>query len=71
MTAKARTTRTLEEATEVGFLGTEVDTTPDAAYTVAGVTKGAPTPESSESLAKAARENAGLTDAARDKGKKK
>lgn len=69
--AEARTTRTLEEANEAGFLGTEVDTTPDSAYTVAGVTKNAKTPENSAALAETARENAGITDRDRDRGKAK
>jgi len=37
----------LEEANEKGYLGEVADKTPNQAYTVAGVTKGAETPESS------------------------
>lgn len=39
---------TLEEATEKGYLGTTPDDTPDSAYSVAGVTSGARTPETQE-----------------------
>jgi hypothetical protein len=35
----------VDDETERGFLGVEVDTTPNHAYTVAGVTAGEPTPE--------------------------
>lgn len=35
----------MDEATEKGFLGVEVDDTPNEAYTVQGVTSGQPTPE--------------------------
>jgi hypothetical protein len=34
-----------------GFRGTKVDPTPNEAYTVAGVLKGAPTPETDEKAA--------------------
>jgi hypothetical protein len=37
-----------------GFAGTEVDQTPNQAYTLAGVTSGAPTPETDEAAKKAA-----------------
>ncbi len=37
----------LEEANKKGYLGEVADKTPNQAYTVAGVTKGAETPESS------------------------
>ena len=48
-------TTTLEEATEAGLLGAEVDPTPNRHYTVAGVTSGAPTPETDERAAEAVR----------------
>lgn len=35
----------VDTETEQGFRGVEVDSTPNENYTVAGVTKGAPTPE--------------------------
>lgn len=60
----------LEDATKQGFLGTEVDPTPNENYTVAGVTKNAPTPENNAKAVSTAREAAGLTDADRDAGKK-
>lgn len=37
----------LDEANEKGYLGEVADKTPNQNYTVAGVTKGAETPESS------------------------
>lgn len=37
--------REMDEATEQGFIGVEVDQTPNENYTVQGVTSGAPTPE--------------------------
>jgi hypothetical protein len=41
-------TSTLEEANEAGYLGANTDPTPDEAYSVAGVTSGAETPETVE-----------------------
>lgn len=38
-----------------GFRGVEVDPTPNENYTIAGVTKGAPTPETDDEAAEAAR----------------
>lgn len=35
----------MDKATQQGFLGVETDATPNENYTVAGVTSGAPTPE--------------------------
>jgi hypothetical protein len=35
----------VDEANEKGFVGVEVDTTPNHAYTLAGVVAGEPTPE--------------------------
>ncbi len=39
---------TFDEANEQGFFGTSSDPTPNENYTVAGVVKGAPTPETDE-----------------------
>jgi hypothetical protein len=50
----------LEQATEDGYLGVKVDPTPDEAYTVAGVVKGQPTPETDEKAATRAQEASGL-----------
>lgn len=41
----------VDEETEKGYRGTEVDPTPNENYTVAGVTSGAPTPETDPDLA--------------------
>jgi hypothetical protein len=41
--------------TEQGFRGVEVDPTPNENYTLAGVTKGAPTPETDDGAAEDAR----------------
>lgn len=40
-----------DQATEQGFVGRKVDETPNENYTVAGVTSGAPTPETDPKLA--------------------
>lgn len=48
----------VEEAEQKGLWGNEVDTTPNENYTVAGVTSGAPVPESSSDPVKARREAA-------------
>jgi hypothetical protein len=45
---------------EQGFRGTEVDPTPNENYTVAGVTSGAPTPETDVDSAVEARNVTGL-----------
>jgi hypothetical protein len=45
---------------EQGFRGTEVDPTPNENYTVAGVTSGAPTPETDAGLAKEVRLDTGM-----------
>ncbi len=50
----------VDEETEQGFRGDKVDPTPDSAYSVAGVTKGAPTPETDDKAAAAADEAAGV-----------
>lgn len=43
-----------------GFRGSEVDSTPNENYTVAGVTSGAPTPETDVESAKQVRQETGL-----------
>lgn len=45
---------------KVGYRGIEVDPTPNENYTVAGVTSGAPTPETDVDLAKDVRSETGL-----------
>ncbi len=35
----------MDKATQQGFIGVETDDTPNENYTIAGVTSGAPTPE--------------------------
>ncbi|GAA2484628.1 hypothetical protein GCM10010406_21120 [Streptomyces thermolineatus] len=47
--------RVTDEASEQGFFGVAVDPTPNENYTVAGVTQGAPTPETDEKTAAEAR----------------
>lgn len=44
-----------DKAEDKGFFGVEVDPTPNKAYTVAGVTSGAPTPETDPELAREVR----------------
>lgn len=41
--------------TDQGFRGVEVDQTPNENYTLSGVTRGAPTPETDDAAAEAAR----------------
>jgi hypothetical protein len=49
----------MDKATERGFIGNEVDTTPNEHYTVAGVLAGKPTPETDpQAAAKASADNA-------------
>lgn len=43
-----------DQATEQGFIGVKADPTPNENYTVAGVTSGAPTPETDQAAADAA-----------------
>lgn len=43
----------MDEETAQGYSGTAIDPTPNENYTVAGVTKGKPTPESDPELAPA------------------
>jgi hypothetical protein len=49
-----------DKETAQGFRGVEVDPTPNENYTVAGVTSGAPTPETHAEAAKNARHKTGL-----------
>ncbi len=49
-----------EVETSQGFRGVEVDTTPNENYTVAGVVKGAPTPETDAKQAAKVREETGI-----------
>jgi len=46
---------TIDRETEQGFRGVEVDPTPNENYTLQGVTSGAPTPETDDGAAEAAR----------------
>lgn len=46
----------VDQETERGFRGIEVDPTPNENYTVAGVTSGAPTPETDDEQARVARD---------------
>lgn len=48
----------VDRETEQGFRGVEADPTPNENYTVAGVTSGAPTPETDEEQAEAVRRHA-------------
>jgi hypothetical protein len=57
---QAELQKRFDEAEKDGFLGTEVDPTPNENYTVAGVTSGKPTPETDEKTRAKAREAAGL-----------
>lgn len=50
----------VDTETEQGFRGTKVDPTPDAAYSVAGVTGGAATPETDDKAAAKADEATSL-----------
>lgn len=43
----------VDKANEQGFIGEKVDDTPNENYTVAGVTRGAPTPTPQEAIEKA------------------
>lgn len=47
--------RVIDKETEQGFRGVEVDPTPNDNYTLAGVTSGAPTPETDDTAAEQAR----------------
>lgn len=56
--ASAEVAASMAPEQEQGFRGVEVDPTPNEHYTVAGVTKGKPTPETDEKAAEAAKEGA-------------
>ena len=57
---KATSESIVETETKQGFRGTEVDPTPNENYTVAGVTSGAPTPETDADHAASVRLQTGL-----------
>lgn len=48
--------RMTDDAEEQGFLGVDVDPTPNEHYTVAGVTSGKPTPETDPEYAREVRQ---------------
>jgi hypothetical protein len=50
----------VDQEQEQGFVGTEVDPTPNENYTVQGVAAGKPTPETDAGAAKEARDAAGI-----------
>lgn len=50
----------VDKETQQGFSGVEIDPTPNENYSVAGVTKGAPTPETDAKAAAEARDVTGL-----------
>lgn len=52
--AVAEVQKTVDAAGEQGFYGKTADPTPRENYTVAGVTSGAPTPETDEAAAEVA-----------------
>lgn len=56
--AEDRAQETVDEETERGYNGTEVDPTPNENYTLTGVTSGKPTPETDEKAASKAAESA-------------
>jgi hypothetical protein len=51
--------KTVDAEQEAGFVGEKVDPTPDENYTLAGQASGAPTPETDEEAAEAARKAGG------------
>ena len=53
--SKAAVQDAFDQANERGYFGTVTDPTPNANYTVAGVTAGKPTPETDAKLAAEAR----------------
>lgn len=59
-TPEDRVQSTVDEETERGYNGTEVDPTPNENYTLAGVTSGKPTPETDEKAAAKAAEAASV-----------
>lgn len=63
--AQKEVQKAVDEASEKGFLGVEVDPTPDSHYSVAGVLEGKPTPETDADHAREVRLR--LDDAARQR----
>lgn len=57
-TPEDRVQDAVDEETERGFNGVEVDPTPNENYTLSGVTSGKPTPETDEKAASKAAEAA-------------
>lgn len=56
-TSTAEAQQKADEDTARGFRGIEVDSTPNENYTIAGVTSGAPTPETDEAQAEQVRKD--------------
>lgn len=63
--AQKEVQKVVDEAEDKGYLGVEVDPTPDAHYTVAGVLAGEPTPETDPGHAREVRQK--LDDDARQR----
>lgn len=63
--AQKEVQKAVDEAEDKGYLGVEVDPTPDSHYTVAGVTEGKPTPETDPGHAREVRQK--LDDEARQR----
>lgn len=63
--AQKEVQKAVDEAEEKGYLGVEVDPTPDEHYTVAGVLAGKPTPETDPEHARTIRQH--LDDTARSR----
>ena len=63
--AQKEVQKAVDKAEEKGYLGVEVDPTPDAHYTVAGVLAGEPTPETDPGHAREVRQK--LDDDARQR----
>ncbi len=57
---RAEVQANMDAINEQGFVGEEADPTPNANYTIAGVIKGAPTPETDEAQREKARKAAGF-----------
>jgi hypothetical protein len=58
--AESHAQKVIDQEQSQGFRGVEVDPTPNENYTVAGVTSGAPTPETDVDSAKDVRGSTGL-----------
>jgi hypothetical protein len=63
--AQKEVQKAVDEAEDKGYLGVEVDPTPDSHYTVAGVLEGKPTPETDLGHAREVRQK--LDDDARER----